>query len=159
MLILVCGPCSPKHFSRVHTSRGSPSIFYKWWVCHCFILNPYVQIPYCRQSTKRAYLSLSSFGDWWQWFCRLIMCIEHFRHIMSKHKTIWCPSKTIEDDLSLLFFLVDLSCRKAVLLRGGPRWKGLGGISHTCLSLFAPPFLWLFGPSSVFPCICKMKDS
>ena len=28
----------------------------------------------------------------------------------------------------LRFFLVDLSRRKAVLLRGGPRWKGLGGI-------------------------------
>ena len=53
---------------------------------------------------------------------------EHFRYIMPKHKTIWCPSKIIEDGISLCFFSVDLSSRKAVLLRGGPRWKCLGGI-------------------------------
>ena len=48
---------------------------------------------------------------------------------MSKYKMIWCPSKTIEDGASLRFFLVDLSHRKVVLLRGAPRWKGLGGIN------------------------------
>ena len=32
---------------------------------------------------------------------------------------VWCPSKTIEDGVFLRFFLVDLSRRKAVLLRGG----------------------------------------
>ena len=59
----------------------------------------------------------------------------YFRHIMTRHKTIWCPSKTIEDGVSLRFFSVDLSRRKAVLLRGGPRWKGLGGIiTYTSLS-------------------------
>ena len=63
------------------------------------------------------------------------MCIEHFRHIMTRHKMIWCPSKTIEDGVSLRFFSVDLSRRKAVLLRGGPRWKGLGGISCTRMFL------------------------
>ena len=57
------------------------------------------------------------------------MCIEHFRYIMTWHKTIWCPSKTIEDGVYLRFFSVDLRRRKAVLLRGGPRWKGLGGIN------------------------------
>ena len=57
------------------------------------------------------------------------MCIEDFRHIMTRHKTIWCPSKTTQDGVSLCFFSVDLSRRKAVLLRGGSCWKGLGGIN------------------------------
>lgn len=57
------------------------------------------------------------------------MCNEHFRYTMSKHKTVWCPSKTIEDGVSLRFFSVDLSHRKAVLLRGGLCWKGLGAIN------------------------------
>ena len=41
------------------------------------------------------------------------------------------PSKAIEDDVSLRFFSVELSHRKVVLSRGGPLWKGLGGISRT----------------------------
>ena len=69
------------------------------------------------------------------------------------------PSKAMEDGVSLRFFSVVLSRREAVLLRGGPRWKGLGGISRTHVFLFATPFLWLFGASSVFPCLGKMKDS
>ena len=76
------------------------------------------------------------------------MCIEHFRYLMSRHKTIWCPSNTIEDGVSLHFFSVDLSRRKAVLLRGGPRRKGLGGII-TYTSSFIPSFF--LGSSSVFP--------
>ena len=44
--------------------------------------------------------------------------------IMAKRKTIWYPLKTIEDGVSLCFFSVDLSRRGAVLLRGGPLWKG-----------------------------------
>ena len=86
------------------------------------------------------------------------MCIEHFRYSMPKHKTIWCPSKIIEDGVSLCFISVDLSRRKAVLLRGGLRWKGLGGTSRTPVP-FEPPFLRLFGASSAFPCLGKMKDS
>ena len=46
------------------------------------------------------------------------MCIEYFRHFITRHKTIWCPSKTIEDGISLRFFSVDFSRRKVVLLRG-----------------------------------------
>ena len=60
---------------------------------------------------------------------------EHFRYIMPKHKTIWCPSKIIEDGVSLRFFSVDLSRRKAVLLRGGPHWKDLG-VESTRIRLF-----------------------
>ena len=61
------------------------------------------------------------------------MCIEHFRYLMSRHKMIWCPSEPSEDGVSLCLFSVDLSRRKAVLLRGGPRRKGLGGINtYTC---------------------------
>ena len=60
---------------------------------------------------------------------------------MSKHKTIWCLSELIDDGVSLRFFLVDLSRRKAVLLRVGPRWKGLGGINTYTSAPFAPPFL------------------
>ena len=63
------------------------------------------------------------------------MCIELFRYIMCEHKTIWCPLKTIEDGVSLSFFSVDLSRRKVVLLRGGPHWKGLGGIKRTEVQL------------------------
>ena len=74
------------------------------------------------------------------------MCIELFRHIMTRHKTIRCPSKTIEVGVYLCFFSVDLSHRKAILLRGGPRWKGLGGII-TYTSPLIPSFL---GASSVF---------
>ena len=97
----VCVPCSQKHLYRVHTSRGSPSIFYRCWVCLCFILFPYVQISYCHQSTKkgeivRAYLSLSGFGDWWQCICGLIVCIEHFRYLIFRHKTIHCSSESSE---------------------------------------------------------------
>ena len=94
----------------------------------------------------REYLSLSCFGDWWQYFCGLIMCIECFRLFITRHKTIWCLSKTIEDGVSLRFFSVDLSRRKAVLLRGGPRWKGLGGISraHVPFCTTSPLALWIF---------------
>ena len=38
------------------------------------------------------------------------------------------PPRLTKTASFLRFFLVDLSRRKAVLLRGGPRWKGLGGI-------------------------------
>ena len=56
------------------------------------------------------------------------MCIEHFTELMSRHNTVRCPSEPIEDGGFLRFFSVDLSRRKAVLLRGGPLRKGLGGI-------------------------------
>ena len=87
------------------------------------------------------------------------MCLEYPRLFIARHKTVGCPSKTVEDVIFSMFLLVDLSRRKAVLLRGGPRWKGLGGISRTQLFLSAPPFLFLFGASSVSPCLLKMKDS
>src|SRR5215216_7734681 len=76
---------------------------------------------------------------------------------MSRHKTIRCPSEPIEDGVSLCFFSVDLSRRKAVLLRGGPLRKGLGGIitytpvplHHLSLaSLEHHPF---------YPCLCKYE--
>ena len=57
-------------------------------------------------------------------FCGLIMCSEHFRYLMYRHETIRCPSERLEDGVSLRFFSVDLSPRKAVLLRGGPLQKG-----------------------------------
>ena len=46
------------------------------------------------------------------------MCLEFLRRFITRHETIWCPSKTIEDGVYLRFFSVDLSHRKAVLLRG-----------------------------------------
>ena len=56
-----------------------------------------------------------------------------FQRFILWHETVWCPSKTIENGVFLCFFLVDWSRRKAVLLRGGPRRKGWGGIStYTC---------------------------
>ena len=61
----------------------------------------------------------------------------------------------MKTEFSLRFFSVDLSRRKAVLLRGGPLWKGLGGIITYTSVPFAPPFLWLFGASSVYPSLCK----
>ena len=64
------------------------------------------------------------------------MCIEHFKDLMSRYKMIRCPSEPIEDGGFLRFFSVDLSHRKAVLLRVGPLWKGLGGIfTYTPISL------------------------
>ena len=61
------------------------------------------------------------------------MCLEFLRHFITGHETVWCPSKTIEDGVVLRFSLVDLSRRRVVLLRGGPRRKGLGGINtYTC---------------------------
>ena len=114
-----------------------------------FILSLFVQISYCHQSTKkgeivRAYLSLSYFGDWWQCFCRLIVCIEYFRHFITRHKTFWCPSKTIEDGIFLCFFSVDLSHRKVVLLRGGRFGKVWVESSRTHLLLCTafPLALW-----------------
>ena len=83
------------------------------------------------------------------------MCIEHFRYLMFRHKTIRCPLESSEDGVFPHFFSVDLSHRKAVLLRGGPLWKGLGGIITYTSVPFAPPFLWLFGASSVYPSLCK----
>ena len=72
------------------------------------------------------------------------MCLEFLRHFIARHKMIRCPSKTIEDGVFLRFFLVDLSRRRAVLLRGGPRRKGLGGINtYTCSS---------------FPCILELPS-
>ena len=68
---------------------------------------------------------------------------------MTRHKTIWCPSKTIEDGISLRFFSVDLGRRKAVLLREGPRWKGLGGI-NTYMSV---PFCTAF-PLALWGILC-----
>ena len=61
------------------------------------------------------------------------MCLEFLRYFISRHETIRCPSETIEVGVVLRFSLVDLSHRRAVLLRGGPRRKGLGGINtYTC---------------------------
>ena len=70
------------------------------------------------------------------------MCLEFLRYFISRHETIRCLSKTIEVGVVLRFFLVDLSRRRAILLRGGPRWKCLGGINtYTCSS---------------FPCILEL---
>ena len=44
---------------------------------------------------------------------------------------------------------MDLSRRIAVLLRGGPWWKGSGGIIMYTFSPFAPPFPLRLGASSV----------
>ena len=87
------------------------------------------------------------------------MCLEFFRRFIARQKTVWCPSKTIEDGVFLRFFLVDLSRRKAVLLRGGPRRKGSGGIITYTFSPFSLPFPMRFGASSVFFIFCKKKDS
>ena len=77
------------------------------------------------------------------------MCIEYFRYFITRHKTIWCPSKTIEDSVALRFFSVDLSHRKAVLLRGGPLWKSLGGIiTYTSTPLHRLSFGTLEHPPS-----------
>ena len=53
---------------------------------------------------------------------------------------IWFPSKAMEDGVSLRFFSVVLSRREAVLLRGGPRWKGSGGIITYTFPSLSPPF-------------------
>ena len=68
------------------------------------------------------------------------MCLEFLRCFSARHKTVLCPSKTIEDSIFLRFFLVDLSRRKAVLLRGGPRRKGSGGIITYTFPSLCPPF-------------------
>ena len=68
------------------------------------------------------------------------MCLELLRRFIARHKTVWCPSKTIEDGVFSTFLLVDLSRRKAVLLRGGPRRKGLGGIITYTFPSLSPPF-------------------
>ena len=68
------------------------------------------------------------------------MCLEYFRRFVTRHKTVWCPSKTIEDGVFLCFFLVDLSRRRAILLRGGPRRKGSGGIITNTFSSLSPAF-------------------
>ena len=58
------------------------------------------------------------------------------------------PSKAIEDGVSLRFFSVVLSRREAVLLRGGPRWKGWW-IHHVHIFL-CTSFPLAFGVSYVF---------
>ena len=68
------------------------------------------------------------------------MCLEFLRRFITRHETIRCPSKTIEDSVVLRFFLVDLSRRRAVLLRGGPRRKGSGGIITYTFPSLSPPF-------------------
>ena len=90
----------------------------------------------------RAFLSLRCFGDWWQCFCGLIVCLEFLRRFIARYKTVRCPSKTIEDGIVLHFFLVDLNRRRAVLLRGGPRWKGSGGTITYTFPPLSPPFPW-----------------
>ena len=69
------------------------------------------------------------------------MCLEFHRRFITRHETIRCPSKTIEDGVVLRFFLVDLSRRRAVLLRRGPRRKGSGGIITYTFPSLPPPFL------------------
>ena len=68
------------------------------------------------------------------------MCLEFHRRFITRHETIRCPSKTIEDGVVLRFFLVDLSRRRAVLFRRGPRRKGSGGIITYTFSSLSPPF-------------------
>ena len=68
------------------------------------------------------------------------MCLEFLRRFIARHKTVRCPSKTIEDGVFLRFFLVDLSHRRVVLLRGGPRRKGSGGIITYTFPSLSPPF-------------------
>ena len=67
------------------------------------------------------------------------MCLEFPRRFIARHKTVWCPSKTIEDGVFLRFFFVVFSRRKAVLLRGGLRRKGLGGIITYKFHSLSPP--------------------
>ena len=68
------------------------------------------------------------------------MCLEFLRYFITRHETIRCPSETIEVGVVLRFSLVDLSRRRAVLLRGGPRRKGLGGIITYTFPSLSPPF-------------------
>ena len=68
------------------------------------------------------------------------MCLEFLRRFITRHEMIRCPSKTIEDGVVLRFSLVDLSRRRAVLLRGGPRRKGSGGIITYMFPSLPPPF-------------------
>ena len=79
------------------------------------------------------------------------MCIEHFRYLMSRHKTIQCPSESIEDSCFLCFFLVDLSHRKAVLLRGVRFEKVRVESTRTHLFL-CTTFLSLLWSTGCFPC-------
>ena len=58
-------------------------------------------------------------------------------------------SERIKDDGSLRFFSVDLSHRKAVLLRGAPLRKGMSGI-NTYIAPYAPTTSFLF--SGTFLC-------
>ena len=65
-------------------------------------------------------------------------------------RRLGAPRRLTKTASFLRFFLVDLSRRKAVLLRGGPLWKGLGGIITYTSTPFAPPFLWHFGALRLF---------
>ena len=78
-----------------------------------------------------------------------MVCLEFPRRFIARHKTVWCPSKTIEDGVFLCFFLVNLSRRKAVLLRGGPCRKGSGGIISYTFPSLPPPFPCTLELSSV----------
>ena len=73
------------------------------------------------------------------------------------------PSKAIEDDVSLRFFSVVLSRREAVLLRGGPRRKGLGGVNtYTCSSfpcLELPFVILVVQKSDDYCCACGSTAS
>ena len=59
------------------------------------------------------------------------------------------PLETIEDGVVLCFFLVDLSRRRAVLLRGGPCRKGSSGIITYTFPSLSPPFPCTLELSSV----------
>ena len=92
------------------------------------------------------------------------MCLEFLRYFISRHETIRCPSETIEVGVVLRFSLVDLSRRRAVLLRGGPRRKGLGGINtYTCPTFMCTlelRFVILVVPKSDgYCCICGSTAS
>jgi hypothetical protein len=93
-----------------------------------------VQIECCHQSTKkgeivRAYLSLMVLVIDDNAFYGLTVCIEHFRYSNIWHKMVLFPLVKERVNTVQHFFSVDLSGRKSVLLRGGPLWKGLGGIN------------------------------
>ena len=139
----MCVPCFPKApLIRCTHSRGAPSIFCSVGIRLLSYLT-FVQIPCCHQSTKKgeivkACLSLSSFGDWWQCFCGLIMCVEYFRD--SSFGTRWfLPLGVLSEDgvASFISVLVDLFRRSHRTIKRGSALVRLGWNHHVHIP-FAP---------------------
>ena len=146
VLIQMCVLCIPKAPLIKCTHLGGARLYFVVSGIRLFSCHSFVQISCCHQSTKRgeivrACLSLSSFGDWWQCFCGLIVCVEYFRDSFFGTRRFF-PLGALSEDGVVYFVsvLVDLSRRRHRTIKRGYALERLGWNQHVHF-IFAPQLL------------------